>query len=101
MKKSEIKEKARHDAVCAAESKKISEWVDVLRETGCTDIRITSCENFGLPTTIISDSDDGDAYVVVTDHSAPGMDTAIAYLYLSQDVTRTISEIYLLSQANK
>jgi hypothetical protein len=101
MKRSEIKEKAWHDAVYAAESKKISEWVDVLRESGCTDIRITSCENFGLPTTIISDANDGDAYIVVTDHSAPEMDTAIAYLYLSQDVTRTISELYLLSQTNK
>jgi hypothetical protein len=101
MKKSEIKEKAWHDAVLAAESKKISEWVDVLRESGCTNISITSLENFGSPTTIISDADDGDAYIMVTDHSAPGMDAAIAYLHLSRDVTQTISELYLLSQANK
>ena len=99
MKRSEIKEKAWHDAVFAAESKKISEWVNVLRENGCTDIRIISCENFGLPTTIISDADDGDAYIVITDTGATEMDKAIDYLYLSQDMSRTISELYL--SANK
>ena len=99
MKRSEIKEKAWNDAVISMESKKISEWVDTLREGCGSDIRIISCDNFGLPTTIISDTGCGDAYIVTVDHSASEIEKAVECSFLSEEVTKIISELYL--SANK
>lgn len=98
MKRSETTKEKWEDAVFAAESKEISEWVDSLREMGCNDIRIISRDNYGLCTTIISDSSCGDAYVITRNLVVDELSESVICFLFSDEVTKTISDIYISSE---
>ena len=101
MKRSKTTEDEWEAAVFAAESKEISGWVDSLREMNCNNIRIISCVDSDLPTTIISDSTSGDAFIITRDMLAEELSEAIVYSLLSEEITKIISDIYISTQKQK
>jgi hypothetical protein len=74
----------------------IEQWIDNLRSGNqCADIRIVTVEETGgINMTIISDMTCGDAYLVETDTGGDTLDECIGTMWLPEEVTKQIAQIY-------
>ena len=102
MNKSDMTADEWKEAVWEAETKEIQNWVhELMHPNGCRDIRIMVPENCDVTTTIISDVECGDAYVITTNPTAATLEEAVQGRWYPDTVTKAISELYQSSKITK